>query len=154
MILHPGDFYKQLPREIDYTSALIFLFACSILFSILGSLYITQQKIFFALIYLINAFFMPFIMAFFLYLVTFLLCKDVFTYRTLFGITAYANVTLLFSWIPVLSWIAGIWKFYLIGLGMVKVGNIKGSRAFMAILAAAAMLLILLQLSQPIIRNL
>ena len=88
---------------------------------------------------------MPFIMAVILYLVTLLLCKDVFSYQTLFAITAYAGVTQLAAWIPGMPWIAGIWKFYLIGLGMVKVGQISGVKAFVSLLVTGAILLFLIQ---------
>lgn len=94
---------------------------------------------------------MPFIAAFILYFVTILFCKDVFSYNKLFGITAYANVTLLISWIPGLAGPTEILKFFLIGLGMVKVGRISSLRAFMCLVACAAILLLLIHFVQPIL---
>ena len=79
--------------------------------------------------------------------------KRTFTYQALFGITAYANVTLLAAWIPGLAWMAGLWKFYLIGLGLVKVGRIKASDAVICLLAAAAVMLLLISFAQPILRQ-
>ena len=145
MLLHPGSFYERLSPQSGYASPVIFLFSCSILFSIFGSFYTVQKNMLFAVVYFIKAFFIPFITAFLVYLVTLFLCKNLFTYQALLGITAYANVTLLAAWIPGVSWVTGIWTYYLIGLGMVKMGRITALRAFGTVLAAAGSLFVLIQ---------
>jgi hypothetical protein len=150
-MLHPGYFYEGLPCGNVYTSPLVFLFLCSILFTISSSIFVVHKRMFFALMFFLNAFSTPFIAAFILYLVTILFCKDVFSYNKLFGITAYANVTLLISWIPGLAGPAEIFKFFLIGLGMVKVGRISSLKAFMCLVTGAAILLLLIHFVQPIL---
>lgn len=150
-MLHPGDFYAGLRRGNMYTSPLVFLLLCSILFTIPSSIFVVHKRMFFSLMFFLNAFSTPFIAAFILYLVTILFCKDVFTYKKLFGITAYANVTLLISWIPGLAGPTEILKFFLIGLGMVKVGRISSLKAFMCLVAGAAILLFLIHFIQPIL---
>jgi hypothetical protein len=150
-MLHPGDFYEGLLCRNGYTSPLIFLLLCSILFVIPCSIFVVQKRMFFALMFFFNAFSMPFIAAFILYLVTSLFCKGRFSYSKLFGITAYANVTLLISWIPGLAGPTEILKFFMIGLGMVKVGQISSLKAFMCIFAGAAILLFLIHFVQPIL---
>ena len=146
LVLRPGTFYEQLPSESRYLSAMAFVLTCSVLSSVLGIFSLGEKRAVLAFIYFLNAFFMPFFTALLLYVVTLLLCKSVFSYQRLFAITAYANVTLLIAWIPGLSWITGIWKFYLIGLGMVKIGPIKGSKAFIVLVATAGILVLLIQL--------
>lgn len=153
LVLRPGTFYEQLPSESRYLSAMAFLLTCSLLSSVVGSLSFGEKRVVLAFIYFLNAFFMPFFTALLLYVVTLLLCKSVFSYQRLFVITAYANVTLLITWIPGLSWITGIWKFYLIGLGMVKIGRIKGSKAFIVLVATAGILVLLIQLLIPIFKQ-
>jgi len=150
-MLHPGDFYEGLPRERGHTPPLVFLFICSILFTIPSSMFVLQKKIFFGLMFFLNAFSMPFITAFILYLVAMLLCKGLFTYNTLFGVTAYASITLLISWIPGLAGPTEILKFCLIGLGMVKVGRISYLKAFVCLLCTAAAMIFLIQLFKPIL---
>ena len=152
MILSPGTFYETLPRNGGYGLAVLFLLSCGGVFSLFASLYSGQYKILYFLIYFLNAVFMPFVTAFILYLVSLLISKETFTYQTLFRITAYANVTLLASWIPGLSWMIGIYNLYLIGLGMVKVGRITALRAFCALLAGVAILLIVIRFLQPMIK--
>jgi uncharacterized integral membrane protein len=148
-MLHAGDFYEGLPQERAHTPPVVFLLICSVIFTILSSIFVLEKKIFFALVFFLNAFSMPFITAFILYLVTMLLCKNLFTYKTLFGIAAYANIILLFSWIPGVAGPAHILKFCLIGLGMVKIGRISYLKAFACLLCAGMAMLFLLQLLGP-----
>jgi len=155
-MLRPGDFYagdfhEGLPRERAHTPPLVFLLICSIFFTILSSIFVVEKRIFFALAFFLNAFSMPFITAFILYLVAMLLCKNLFTYNTLFGITAYANIILLFSWIPGVAGPAQILKFCLIGLGMVKIGRISYLKAFVCLLCTVMVMLFLLQPLKPLL---
>lgn len=150
-MLHPGDFYEGWARREAYASPLVFLLFCSVLFTVACSVFVVQKRMIFALMFFLNAFSMPFVSAFVLYVVTALLCKSVFSYNKLLGITAYANVTLLISWIPGLAGPAEILKFFLIGLGMVKVGGISRLKSLTCLLAVAALMLLLVYLLQPIL---
>ena len=148
-MLYAGDFYESLPQERAHTPPVVFLLICSVIFTILSSVFVLENKIFFALAFFVNAFSMPFITAFILYLVAMLLCKNLFTYKNLFRIAAYANIILLFSWIPGVAGPAQILKFCLIGLGMVKIGRISYLKAFACLLCAGMAMLFLLQLLGP-----
>ena len=146
LIFFPGEFYRGLSREEGYTSAVVFLFLCSFIYSILAGFLVIQNKLLFTLILFLNSFFFPFITALFLYFSTMILCRRAFSYQRLFGITAYANVTLLGAWIPGMTWIVGLLNFYLIGFGMVKVGRISGFKSFMCLVITGAILLLLIHL--------
>ena len=150
---HPGTFFEGIGRKLGYVDGLIFLVSCGIIYSILRTPFVMQNRLTFALIDFLNAFFMPFLFASILYLASLPLCKRVFTYQALFGITAYANVTILVAWIPGMSWLTGLWKFYLIGLGMVKVGRISNLRSFGMLMATAITLLGMIGLLQSILRS-
>ena len=93
---------------------------------------------------------MTFITAFLLYAINLLVCRDVFSYRSLFRITAYAQTTLLVAWIPGMALIAGLWKFYLIYLGIAMAGPVKPGRAFVSLIATAGLLLAIIQLLKPV----
>ncbi|UCF85883.1 MAG: YIP1 family protein [Desulfobacteraceae bacterium] len=153
LLLHPGQFYEEMSKGKEYMGALPFLLSTCILFTLLAGFMMAQGKALIYLIFFLNAFLMPFIMAFILYLSTLVLCREVFTYQSLFRITAYANVTLLSAWIPGLSWVMGIWKFCLIGLGMVKVGRISGMKAFISLVATACIFVLLIQVLQLLLSN-
>ena len=149
-MFRPGDFYEGLPREAGgHTPPVVFLFICSIFYAIPSGMFVLEKKIFFGLLFFINAFSLPFIIAFILYLVTMLLCKGMFTYNILFGIAAYASITLFFSWIPGLAGPTEILRFCLIGLGIIKVGRITILKAFACMLCTAAAMLLLIQLLRP-----
>ena len=151
LVFRPGRFYAELPGDQGYMPPLVFLFACCLLYSGLASIFMVEQKALFTLIVFINAFLTPFITAFVLYIVGILLCRHTFTYRILFAISAYAGVTLTFAWIPGLGWVTGIWKFYLIGLGMAKAGRLSGLRVLACLALAASVLLLLIQFLQPVL---
>jgi len=155
LVLHPGAFYEELPGTHRFSSALVFLFSCSLISSTLASLHTGQKDmIVLALIYFLNAVSMPFITAFVLYIVTTFSCRNAFTFKTLFSITAYANVALLVAWIPGVAWMTGIWRFYLVGLGMVRAGRISALKALVSVLVTLVILLLALRLFQPMLRPL
>lgn len=154
LMLHPGDFYEETSMGAKPGSALLFLGVCSLLYSALASIFSMDNNLVFAAIFFLNAMVTPFVLALILYTVNLILCRGVFKYKTLLCLTAYANVTLLVAWIPGLSWMTGLWRFYLIGVGMVKAGHVTGARAFLALLITGAVLILLLQLMRPVINPL
>ena len=149
LLFHPGTFYEVLSTDIRFSAALGFLLSSSVFFGVLASLFIPQKRWLFGAIFSLNAITMPPIMALILFLVALVGCKNIFTYRVLFGITAYSNITLVLAWIPGLSWAAGLWRFYLIGLGMVKLGRISALNAFITVAVTASILLLFIYLMQP-----
>lgn len=149
LLFRPGTFYETLSIERGFSRALGFLVFSSILFGICASAFTLKKRLLFGAIFSINAFTMPPFMALILYMVNLIGGKNVFTYRILFGITAYSNVTLTLAWIPGISWAAGLWRFYLIGLGMVKLGKISALRACWNVVATTAILMIFIYFLQP-----
>jgi hypothetical protein len=153
VLLRPGAFFQGLPEESTLWRPAIFLFACSGVFSVIAALLSPEEKGLLAGIYFANAFLTPWIMAGVLYLASAVLCKNRFTFQTIFGITAYASVTLLVSWIPGMALFAGLWRFYLVGLGLVRAGRISVAKALVLLLVTAAILLLVIQWFQPFQRN-
>ena len=149
LLFHPGTFYEGLSMDIRIGAPLGFLLSSSVFFGVLATMFIPQKRWLFGMILSLNAITMPPIMALILFLVALVGCKNVFTYKVLFGITAYSNVTLILAWIPGLSWAAGLWRFYLIGLGMVKFGRISALNAFITVALTAAILLLFIYFMQP-----
>ncbi len=153
VLLRPGSFFQNLPEASTLGGPAIFLFACSGVFSVLAALLSPEKRGLLAGIYFANAFLTPWIMAVVLYLATTVLCKNRFTFQTIFGIAAFASVTLLVSWIPGTALFAGLWRFYLVGLGLVRAGRISVTRACALILVMAAVLLLFIQWLQPFQRH-
>ncbi len=151
--LYPGTFYKEMSQSDKYIPPVHFLLICAAVNAVLTTLMMPTSTPFMILLYFLNAVGMPLVMSSLLFGITRVLFKGSFQqFRTLFSIAAYSNVTFLFSWMPGISWIAGLWNFYLIGVGMVKAGRISSLKAFFCILIAVAILAALLQYAQPMIR--
>jgi hypothetical protein len=149
LLFHPGTFYEGRSTNRGFGAALGFLVFSSFLYGVLASVFIPQKRLLFGTIFSLNAITMPPVMALILFLITLIGSKKVFTYGSLFGITAYSNITLILAWIPGLSWVTGLWRFYLIGLGMVKLGGISPLKAFITVSVTAAVLLSFIYLLQP-----
>ena len=151
LLVRPGEFFERMEPVGGLGPPLTFLAVCSAVSAVLSAAYAYQNPWFAAFSRFTNGFLTPFVLALLLYPVTMVLCRNAFTYRGLLKISAYAQVTLLFSWIPGIGWVAGLWRFYLIGLGMVRAGRVTPLRAASAILAAAAIFLVLYRVIQPLL---
>jgi len=150
LVLHPGEFYTQMPMERDYGKAMVFLFFCSLVYGALTALYAGEQQALVGGIAFVNAFLSPFLLAFLLYAVSKILCRNTFSFGSLMRIMAYAGVTLLVAWIPGMGWAAGIWRFCLVGLGMVKAGGISGRKAFAALACTVLTFLLMVRMLGPL----
>ena len=81
-------------------------------------------------IYFINSFLGTILFSLLLYLVTIIVCKKKYSPISILNISAYANVSLLLAWIPGISWIMGIWRLYLIGIGLYRIAPVSKVRVF------------------------
>jgi hypothetical protein len=126
LLVRPGEFFERMEPAGGLGPPLTFLAVCSAVSAVLSAAYAYQNPWFAAFSRFTNGFLTPFVLALLLYPVTLFLCRDAFTLRGLLKISAYAQVTLLFSWIPGIGWVAGLWRFYLIGNGQ---GGVSWSAA-------------------------
>jgi hypothetical protein len=131
----PGDFYERAFKKPDFGSALLFLMIVSLIYTIGVSIFIPQYPLIKKAMFFLNPFIMPFILAFTFLVVSKLFWRKLFTYEILFIVMAYAHVVHILSWIPGMEWITGIWKYCLIGIGLMKCGNIR-------LISAAALIFI------------
>jgi hypothetical protein len=145
LILHPGAFFGEMPAQRGYARPILFLFLCSLIHATLAGLCAGDRFTAVGGIALVNAFLSPFLLSFLLYGVTRVWCGRIFSFGALLRILAYGGVTLLVAWIPGTAWAAGLWMFFLVGLGMVKTGGISPSKAFAAL--ACTILLFLLMVA-------
>ena len=53
---------------------------------------------------------------------------------------AYTGITFWIAGLPDISWMTGIWRFYLIGVSMVKCDGISSRRAFIAVFLTVVLL--------------
>jgi hypothetical protein len=150
IFINPKIFYESMSTEKDQQSIITFLFLTALLYSVAATLFARENQFIFLFLFFLNGFLMPFIMAAMLCLVLNLLQVGI-VYRLALGITAYANTALLFAWIPGMAPFAEIYRYYLIGVGIVKVTGLNGWKAFFVLLGTAALLLLLIYFLQMLI---
>jgi hypothetical protein len=139
-----------MPAEKDQQAILTFLVLSALLYSLAASFFAREKQLVFLLIFFLNGSLMPFILAAMLNLVLQLLQVGI-VYRLALGITAYANTALLFAWIPGMAPFAEIFRYYLIGVGIVKVTGLNGWKAFFVLLGMGGLLLLLIYFLQMLI---
>lgn len=151
LLLSPGRFFQDIMDGKVNASCLAYLIFFCIVYVTGEALIIREERWLLISVFFLNAFLTPFLLALVLYLVSIPFCGKSFTYERMFMITAYSSVTLLAAWIPGVAWLAGIWRLYLIGLGMTKVGDISGRKALAILIVAAVIIIFLFQFLRPII---
>jgi hypothetical protein len=152
ILIHPKVFYESMPAEKDQQAIIIFLVLSALFYSVAATFFAREQQIIFLFMFFLNGSLMPLILAAILCLVLYLLQAGI-DYRLALGITAYANTALLFAWIPGMAPFAEIFRYYLIGVGIVKVTGLSGWKAFFVLLGMGAMLLLLIYGFQTLIAH-
>lgn len=148
IILHPGEFYEAMPALKHKREAAVFLFVCAVLYSAAAALFAYENHIFYFFMFLANGLFVSIATAAALCLILFVTGGGKAGYATTVYIVAYAGVALLFAWIPGMAPFAEIYRYYLIGLGLVKAGKMGTGRTIAMLLATIALLWLVLYVAQ------
>ena len=152
LLTSPGKFFSQGDFGRDYRAPLQFLLICSIVSTLLSSIFIVDNQLLLVTINFTNAFIMPFITSAILCFLINLIFQKGLSYSFLLSITAYASVTLLFSWIPGLSLFVGVWHYCLIGIGLTKAASLSTFKTSLLILASLFVLLAFMKLTGVIMQ--
>lgn len=152
ILMYPKAFYESMPEQKDQQAIKFFMFLSALLYSVASTFFVREQQLVFLFLFFLNGFLMPFIIAATLYSVLYFL-KVAMVYRVALGITAYANTALLFAWIPGMGPFAELFRYYLIGVGIVQVTGLNGWKAFFVLLGMAAVLLLLIYFLQMLIAH-
>jgi hypothetical protein len=150
ILINPKVFYETMSAEKDQQAIITFLGLTALLYSVAATFFAREKQLIFLFIFFLNGFLMPFILGVMLCLVLNLLQVGI-VYRLALGITAYANTALLFAWIPGMAPFAEIFRYYLIGVGIVKVTGLNGWKAFFVLLGMGALLVLLIYFLQMLI---
>jgi hypothetical protein len=139
----PGGFFSELPELPRLTRPFAFLLLSSLLFAAGNLLYLRERILLKVAILFLNAVAMPFIASAFGYLVMTMMMGKRASYFRLFSVYAFASgATLLLAWLPFSLWFIEIWKWFLIGIGMVKGCGFRPLQAG-AVIALSMIILIL-----------
>jgi hypothetical protein len=143
LTMRPGSFYAALPGTRSVRNGLLFLVITAAINSVPAAFFATAQQPMFIVLHLMNALLMPLLISITLYLLFWMVLPGRFAFGLLFTVAAYANVVLLVSWIPGMAPWAELLKYGLIGLGLTKTGGISGWKAFLALAATAAFMVMI-----------
>lgn len=141
VLINPRAFYNSMQVEKDTQTIYTFLILTALLYSVAASFFARDQQLVFLLSFFLHGSLMPFILAAILYLIM-LMFQVSIGYGLALGISAYANTALFFAWIPGMAPFAEIFRYYLMGVGIVKVTGLSGWKAFFVLLGMGVLLAI------------
>jgi len=117
----PGPFFIKLPECPHFLRPFVFLILSTLLFAAGNLLYLRERVVLKVAILFVNAIAMPFIASAFGYLVMTMMVGKRARYLRVFSVYAFASgATVLFAWLPFSLWFVEIWKWALVGIGLVK----------------------------------
>jgi hypothetical protein len=152
VVLQPVDFYRGVLRRGDFLNPLIFAIICYEVYSILSGILalagIGQQTFAGFIVSLILAPIFAaiglFIAAGILHLLVMLIVGSGNSgFEATFRVGAYAAVTSLVSWIPIIGWIASLYGIYLGIVGIREVHATTTGKAALVVLIPAAVVILL-----------
>jgi hypothetical protein len=155
VVLQPVDFYRGVLRRGDFLNPLIFAIICYEVYSILSGILalagIGQQTFAGFIVSLILAPIFAaiglFIAAGILHLLVMLIVGSGNSgYEATFRVGAYAAVTSLVSWIPIIGWIASLYGIYLAIVGVREVHTTTTGKAALVVLIPAAVVILIVLL--------
>jgi len=139
----PGRFFSDLAEFSRLARPFFFLLLSSFLFAAGNLLYLRERVLLKIAVLFLNAVAMPFIASAFGYLVMTMMMGKRASYRRLFSVYAFSSgATLLLAWLPFSLWFVEIWKWVLIGVGMVKGCSFRPLQAG-AVIALSMIILVL-----------
>ncbi len=132
MVKRPGEFFGNFPENPGYRRSLAFLLLSSLFFAGAGLAANLDRQMEITLVLWVNALGMPVISAALCFAALTLTTRRRQSFALVFAVFAYASgTTMLLSWIPWILFATELWKWYLVGLGLVKVFGLKWSGALL-----------------------
>lgn len=147
IVLDPKRFFETLPDQKHQGAAVVFLCICAAVYSTAATFFAHENHSTYFFLMLTNSTLYPVVTAASLHLVLKASGSARSDFSTTFMIVAYANVVLLLAWIPGLAPFTEVFKYYLVGTGLVKTLGITWLRAIGVIFATLGLLLLFLYLA-------
>ena len=151
IVLNPKSFFQNMPAEKDHRAAVTFLCTCAVIYSIAATVFAYESHATYFVLMLANGLLYPVVTAAALRFVLYAAGASKTAFHQTFAIVAYANAVLLLAWIPGIAPFTEIFKYYLIGVGLVHVLKMSRIKALTIIVATIAALLLMLYLAKAFI---
>ncbi|MBA3029764.1 MAG: hypothetical protein FP816_13295 [Desulfobacteraceae bacterium] len=146
VLMHPKEFYAETAttQEESWSKPLWSLILSAAIFSMASVISgMHPNPVLMGMIFLINAVGMVFIFSTLGYGITGLLKGPSVSFLKIFSIYAYSSAAVLvLAWMPFMLWITEIWRWWLIGYGLVKGCGISIKKVIV-ILSLSVILLVL-----------
>lgn len=134
LVRKPSTFFSLLPKDIRWSAPLTFLVAMSLASATIRTIFLTGDPAFLFGIFLANALGMAMITSVVVYTVAVAIRGAWSDFGPFFAVTAYSTgAALLISWIPdVVVW-GELWKWVLVGSGLVRACGLSRFQALCSI---------------------
>ena len=144
LLREPGNFFSELSENMHIKTPLIFLAVSCIISTILVLIFQSPASpVLTGCIYFTNSLGMPFIAAFFTFMIMAIFFKNKVSFTRCFFIYAFSTgVTIIAAGIPFFVWLTEPWKWWLVGIGIVNTLKVKTMHA--VLLVSATIIVILL----------
>ena len=120
LVRRPSTFFSLLPEDIRLSAPLIFLVALSLASAGARMPFVTGDRAFLFGVFLVNTLGMATLTALVLYGIAMPMRGTRSGFTRFFAVTAYSSgVALLISWIPDVAVYGELWKWFLVGSGLV-----------------------------------
>jgi hypothetical protein len=143
IITRPGNFFREY-AEAGNTVMSVFALSVSSIFYAIASLlmHTCPQPLAAAVIFFINAWGMPLLAAVAGFMLSRFFLHTSVDFSKFLGIYAWAaSAVLLAGWIPYLVLFTEVWRWWLIGVGLIGVCGIKRWQAVMVVAATLALMI-------------
>ena len=142
VLVRPNAFFTVLKSDKVLITSIGFLFLVSLISSSLNLVLVSGiHGALFAIVFS-NAFLTPLMTAMVLYLPVRVLGNGPYSLQALIAITSYAQAPQLFSWIPGMAWPLGLWKLWLMGIGLIYFGKIGRKYTLCCLFLAEGLMLL------------
>ena len=155
VVKNPRSFFYENAAEVSWVKPTVILLVSSLIFTAAsGIMGLPHSSVLMMLILFVNAFGMVIITSGLGYLVMALLRKSDAAYPKIFSIYAYASgAVLVVAWMPFMLWITEIWRWWLIGCGLIYGCGIKTRDAVFIISLSLLILVILFRTLLPVLKS-
>jgi len=134
LVRKPSAFFSLLPEDLRWSAPLAFLVAMSLVSATIRAIFLSGDRALLFGVFLANALGMACLTAIVLYVITVSIRGVWSEFSRFFAVTAYASgAALLISWIPDVALWGELWKWVLVGSGLVRACGLSRFQALWVI---------------------
>jgi len=142
LVVAPGEFFKQMPNTEGYGPGIFFLTITLAVPLLIAAMMTLGFSLFLAPVIWLVMLASTWLWAWYLGWAVRVFAKKELSTINAFQICAYANAPMLLAWIPVLSFITGLWSLALEWLGLTRYAGVSSGTALLILLVPIVVLML------------